>query len=58
MYLGRAHSNAFRVTDLYILSSDLGETPFSLEFRVQPVTASRRKPSVSNSECLVVKIVN
>ena len=56
VFLGRAHGSCFRVTNLYMLSQNLEESPFSLEFRVQQVTSSRRKPRVEDSACLLVKI--
>ena len=56
VFLGRAHGSCFRVTNLYMLSQNLEESPFSLEFRVQQVTSSRRKPRVEDSVCLLVKI--
>ena len=57
VFLGRAHGCCFRVTNLYMLSQNLEESPFSLEFRVQPVTSSRRKPRVENSVCLLANII-
>ena len=56
VYLGRAHASCFRVVGLHILSTELKENPFSFQFRVQPVTCARRKPSVEESPCLVLKV--
>ena len=54
IYLGMAHANCFRVCCLHILSNNLKEQPFGFEFKVQPVTSSRRKPSIDNSNSLTV----
>jgi len=56
VFIGRAYASCFRVTNLYMLSPNLEESPFSIEFRVQPVSCSRRKPRVEESECLLVEV--
>ena len=54
IYLGSAYANCFRACGLHLLSGDLKEQPFGLKFRVQSVTAARRKPSVEDADRLVV----
>jgi hypothetical protein len=54
VYLGAAYANCFRVCSMHMLSSNLREESFGLEFRVQLVTSGRRKPSVDNADCVIV----
>lgn len=54
VYLGTAYANCYRVCSMHILSHDLKEQPFGLRLVVQAVTESRRKPSVSDADSLVV----
>jgi hypothetical protein len=54
IYLGSAYASSYRVCNMHMLSSNLKEQPFGLELRVQPVTLSRRKPSVDDADSITV----
>ena len=58
VFLGRAYTNCYRVTDLYLLTDSGGgvakSDQVSFELRIQPVTASRRKPAVQDSQTMVL----
>lgn len=54
IYLGAAYANCFRVHCMHMLTNDLKEQLFGLEFKVQPVTSARRKPSVDNADSITV----
>ena len=54
IFLGSAFTNCFRVCGMHILSNDLKKQPFGIEFRLQAVTYSRRKPSVNNADSITV----
>ena len=54
VYLGSAYASCYRVCSMHMLSNNLKEQPFGLELRVQPVTLSRRKPSVDDADSITV----
>ena len=54
VFLGAAYANCFRLTGIHILSSDLRKQQFGLELRVQPVTSSRRKNNVNDTDSITV----
>lgn len=58
VFLGRAHAPCFRAAGLRVLNLDGSESAarLSYEMSVQPVAASRRKPAVKSSPCLVVQL--
>ena len=43
VFIGRAYTDCFRVANLYVISGDLLQNPFSVMFHVQPVTSSHKK---------------
>ena len=54
IYIGVAYANCFRVCGMHMLSNDLKEQPFGVEFRLQSVTLARRKPSVNSADSITV----
>lgn len=54
VYLGSAYANCYRVCDMHVLSNNLKEEQFGVQFRVQPVTLARRKPNVKDADSITV----
>ena len=52
IFLGTAYANCFRVCSMHMLSNNLKEQPFGIEFKVQSVTSARRKPSVDKADSI------